>query len=173
MFKNILLIVLLASFLLPFVPPGCSDMRSNEPVEAPKDNNSEVDTLSSNQDSTFSNSDEKIGKKDFTILERIFKYPDNENLSALGYLLDYFIVEYFLMFFGVLITFLVFIQRMLSVKFFTFPDFWLLLIGFILLAILSILHYDDVIWGFWVSLGIYLIVVVIFFKLKYFTKIFR
>lgn len=169
MLKNILLSILLVSFFLPFVPPGCSDMRNQKPsdsvVELP-----EPDTSSIKSDSNLAFSDEKIEKENFSFIERVFKYPDNENLSGLGYLIEYFVIEYFLVYFGMLFPLLVFLQRILKFKFFAFPEFWLIAMGFSMFCILAILHYSEVLWGFWMCLGVNVFVIISFFKLKYIAK---
>ena len=140
--KTLLLTLLIATFLLPFTPPGCNDMRNNK--EKTEKNNLETksiqrDTLVQNKsdsiniitnnqqvpDSSELSSNETSELDSLTIFQRVLIYPDAKNLSGTGYLIHYFVKEYFFVFFAFLIPFLLLLQNIFSVKFIVSHDKYL------------------------------------------------
>ncbi len=183
--KNYFLTFLLLSFLLPFVPPGCSDMSvGKEKVESEQGDIAKADSAISKSD-TISKIDSNAIKAKQTELtsdkqdsieyhpfdtvslaKRIFMSPDRDHLSGTGYLIEYFVLEYFLVFLGFLIPFIVLVQSLLKRRLLVPNDKILLVVGVLLLSIVGILHYDILVWGFWVSLGLYSVTIISFFISK-------
>jgi len=81
-----------------------------------------------------------------------------EDLSAITYLYHFFVVEYFLTFFSVLIVLIVILQRLFRRQWINSKENYLLVVGCVFFSGIGVLHYEDLLWGYWVMLIVYITV---------------
>lgn len=179
------MIITILVFLLPFIPPSCGHKKEevvtsefpvidtsivsdiNKYSEFAKTEVTDSSTLK--PDNTTKKSNDATKPSKFTFVERIFLYPDEENLSGFGYIYILFDKEYFCFFFSFLFLWIVLFNHLLNFKIFVLDNVTILLIGLIFLGILGIVDFDKLKFGFWITLGLYLITTLTFYlqlKLK-------
>ncbi len=170
--KKALVILTFLGFFLPFLPPNCAGLKKTERATEVSDNTIDtnivqsvhvLDTTSLKSDSTIL-SDTDTSKFDLVSLYcyKVFISPDDENLSGFGYLYIGFENQYFYIFFSFLILWLLGLKLFLKIKVIAFEDYKLLILGLFLLILLGISKYSTLQFGFWITIGLYLLTTLLF-----------